>query len=328
MDRIKRDVIYALRRLRPRPTFAVMSIVTIALVIGAGGAVLAVVNATLVRPLPFPEPERLVRLYTMPPGETDVSMRNALHPLDFVRFRSNLRLVDAVGTFWARDQALSGDGDPESVPAAQVSAGVLPLLGGAPAMGRTFTEAEDRAAERLVVLSWGLWQRRFGGRATVIGETIQIDRQPFEIIGVMGQSFEPAYIQSDLWTPLGIHEGNMPLPSNTYLQTVARLRPGGSVQQLEAELQSLMAEVVKEGPPSFRGWTAHASSLREFQFGTRRSALLILLAAALVLALIACANLANLTLAEVMGRRNELALRAALGGGRSAAARCSRTRLW
>ena len=321
MDRIKLDVIYALRRLRTRPTFAVMSIVTIALVIGAGSAVLAVVNATLVRPLPFPEPDRLVSIYSLPPGEADFSMRNPLHPLNFVRFRSNLRQADAVETFWARDRALSGDGDPESVAAAQVSAGALTLLGGAPLLGRTFTEAEDRAAQRLVVLGWGLWQRRFGGRASAIGETIQIDREPYEIIGVMGQSFEPAYIQSEMWMPLGIHEGNMPLPNNTYLQTVARLRQGAGVSQLDAEVQSLMTEVVREGPPSFRGWTAHAMALREFQYGTRTPALLILLAASLVLALIACANLANLTLAEVMGRRSELALRAALGGGPSAAAR-------
>ncbi|MEO8680541.1 MAG: ADOP family duplicated permease [Vicinamibacterales bacterium] len=316
MDRIKLDVTYALRRLRSRPTFALMSVVTMALVIGAGSAVLAVVNATLVRPLPFPEAERLVSLYSMPPGETDIAMRNPLHPLDFVRFRSHLRQADAVEAFWARDRALSGEGDPESVPAARVSAGALPLLGGVPLMGRTFTEAEDRAAERLVVLSWGLWQRKFGGRASVIGETIQIDREPFQIIGVLGQSFEPAYIQSELWTPLGIHDGNLPLPGDTYLQTVARLRPGASVQQLDAEVQSLMVEVVKEGPPQTRGWTAHAITFREFQYGTRTPALLILLAASLVLALIACANLANLTLAEVMGRRGELALRAALGAGR------------
>ncbi len=321
LDALHRDVRQAWRRLRARPTYAIVAVTTLSLVLGAGSAILAVVNATLVRPLPFPQSERLVRIYTMPPGVTDVALRNPLHPLEYVRLREQLRLADAVETLSGRERAIGGDGDPESVTAAQVSAGALPLLGGAPLIGRTFSEDEDRAGARLVVLGWGLWQRRFGGQATVIGRTIQLDREPFEIIGVMPRGFEPAYVPSELWTPLGVHAGNMPQPAATYLQTVARLRPMATVQQLDAEVRTAMDELVRQNPAPLRGWSAGVLSLREFQFGTRTPALLILLGAALVLSLIACANLANVTLAEVTGRRTEFALRAALGAGRADAVR-------
>ena len=322
-DALARDLRHGVRRLISRPSYSLVAIVTLALVIGAGGAVLAVVNATLVRPLPFPEPERLARIYTMPPGvaHSEVRLRNPLHSLDFVRFRERLRSADAVVALAARDRALGGDGDPESVPAAQVSAGGLALLGGAPLLGRAWTEEEDRAGARLVVLGYGLWQRRFGGRPSVIGEKVTIDREPHDVIGVMGPAFEPAYVPSEFWTPLGIHAGNLPTPAATFLATVARLRPGATAAELDAEVRALMPDIVGEGPPTHKGWSAGAIPMRAFQFGTRTPALLVLLGATLVLAAIACANLANLTLADVLSRRGEMALRAALGADRRDAVR-------
>jgi putative ABC transport system permease protein len=315
LESLWRDTRHAARALLRRPLYAAVATLTLALVVGAGSALMAVVDATLLRPLPFPEPGRLVRLYLLPPGNTEVRQRNPLHSLDLVRFRRDLRGVEALEGLWARDRSIGADGDPESVTAALVSPGLFRLLGGRPVIGRTFTEEEDRADARVVVLSHGLWHRRFGADPAVLGRTVSIDREPHEIIGVMGPDFEPAYVQSQLWTPLAIHEGNLPSPRSTFVQNVGRLRPGTTVAQLGAEAAAAMAVLARETPATHAGWTAGAVSLRDAQFGTSRPALLILSAAVVVLALIACANLANLTLAQAMGRRRERALRAALGAG-------------
>jgi len=187
-------------------------------------------------------------------------------------------------------------------------------VGERPILGRTWTEAEDRALARVTVISLALW-RRFAGEATVLGRTITIDREPHEIIGVMGRDFSPDYIfAANLWTPLGIHEGNLPNPRSTFLLTVARLRPGSTLTQLDVEVRAALAAAAAVSPDTHKGWTGGAMSMREFQFGRGRPALVVLLAAVVVLALVAVANLANVILAQVMSRRSELALRAALGG--------------
>jgi putative ABC transport system permease protein len=313
-DAVWRDVRHSLRSLAARPTYPLVAILTLALVAGAGGAVFAVVNATFVRALPFPDGDRLVRLYTQPPGTSAAKDRNPLHPLEFARFRRGLKNADAVEGFFGRARAIGGTDEPESVAAAQASAGALALLGRGPIVGRIWTEEEDRALARVAVLSHTLWQRRFGGDPQVLGRTLSIDREPHEIIGVMGPDFEPDYVfASELWTPLGIHEGNLPNPRSTYILTVARLRPGASLRQLDEEVRAAMVIAVAESISSHRGWTAGAIGMREFQFGTGRPALVLLLVAVAVLALLAAANLANVSLARVMSQRTELALRAALG---------------
>jgi len=312
-DSLWRDTRHAARGLLGRPLHTAVTTLTLALVVGAGSALLAVVDATLIRPLPFKDAPRLVRLYAQPPGTSEVRQRLPLHPLEFVRFRKELQHADAVEGLWALERSIGGDGEPESVPAALVSAGLFRLLGGGPIVGRSFTEEEDRAGARLVVLGYGLWQRRFAGDPAVLGRTLAIDREPHEIIGVMGPGFEPAYVESQLWTPLAIHEGNLPTPRSAYVQNVARLRPGATVEQLNAEVAARMALLVKETPGTHAGWSGGTVSLRDAQFGAQRPALLILTAAVGVLALIACVNLGHLSLAQAMSRRLERAVRAALG---------------
>jgi predicted permease len=316
LDALSRDARHALRGLAARPAYAGVVVLTLALLGGAGSAVFSVVNAAFLRPLPFPDGERLVRLYTQPPGTTEARQRNPLHALELARFRARgLAHADAVEAFLGRARAIGDDAhEAEVVSAAQASAGALTLLGERPILGRTWTEAEDRALARVTVISHALWQRRFGGEATVLGRTISIDREPHEIIGVMGRGFSPDYVfAASLWTPLGVHEGHLPNPRSTFLLTVARLRPGSTLGQLDVEVRAALAAAAADSPETHKGWSGGAMSMREFQFGAGRPALVVLLAAVVVLALVAVANLANVILAQVMSRRSELALRTALG---------------
>jgi putative ABC transport system permease protein len=167
----------------------------------------------------------------------------------------------------------------------------------------------------LVVLSYGLWQRRFGGDPSALGRTVLVDREPHTVIGVMPPGFQAIYIEAELWTPLNAVKQGLEI-SSTFIQTVARLRPGVTMEQLRAEVAPAMARVIAESPNTLSGWIAGVDDMRTLKFAAERPALFMLLAAVAALALIASANLANLTLAHVMSRRGETALRVALGAGR------------
>lgn len=310
---IRRDLRHAVRSLAASRTYFSVSVVTLALVIGAASAVVAVVNATMIRPFGYPAEERLVQIFLMPPGATAVTQRNPLSPRRFLRFRGRLTQVERVEGFWARNRALGGDGEPESVAAASVSAGALELFGGRPPIGRMFSEEDDRTNARVVVLSHALWQRRFGGDTAIVGRTVLIDREPFEVIGIMAPGFRSGSIQSELWTPLNVTEAAVSNTS-TFIQTFARLAPGATVAQFRQEIAGAMNAVTAEAPKTLSGWTPAVTPLREAQFGQQRDAIVALFAAVVTLVLIACANLANLTLARVAARRTEFAVRAAVGG--------------
>lgn len=313
VDGLQRDLTHAVRALLSRKTYSVVAIVTLALVVGAATAVIAVLNATMIRPLPFPHDDRLVQLFMMPPGAKTFDDRNPFNNRAFLRFRTSVRQLEKMEGLWARERALGGGAEPESVTTASVSAGALDLFGGVPMLGRTFTEDEATKDARVAILGHGLWQRRFGSDPNVVGTAIQIDREPFEVIGVMPASFQPGYVTSELWTPLNITEANLGGIS-TFIQTFARMRPGVTLPQLHAELEQAMQRVAAESPATHSGWTPMEMSLRDAQFGRQRSPLLVLLASVLTLAVIAAANLSNLTLAQVMARRSDYALRTAIGG--------------
>jgi putative ABC transport system permease protein len=317
MDAILSDLRHTLRGLVARPTFASVVITTLALVIGAATAVLAVVNATLVGPLPFPHGERLAQLFLMPPGPPDWTARNPQSTGTFLRFRQHVKHAEMVEGVWSRDRVLGGDLEPEVVVAGAVSPGLFSIFGGAPALGRTFSEAEDQSNAKVVVLSHGLWQRRFGGDAAIIGQVVVIDREPHEIIGVMPPDFRTGFVQTTIWTPLNATEAGV-ASGNTTVQTFARLKAGATVEQLDAEMRPIMTAAIAENPKVLTGWSSLAVSLRDAQFRLQRSSLLALTGGVAALLLIACANLANLMLAQLVSRRSQLALRAALGGGRAA----------
>ena len=312
-DALRRDLGHALRRLRRQRTSTITSIATIALVAGAGTSLFAVVSATLIRPLPYPHGDRLVMLYTLPPGTSTKADRGPLHGLDLLRFRERLQQAEAVDGAWARDRALGGGDEPISVDAAQVTSGFLALLGARPIAGHFWSDAEDRAAAKVVVLGHGLWQRHFGGDPGIVGRVITLDRQSFEVIGVANDGFKPSVVESELWTPLDAQAVVTQTPRNTVIQTIARLRAGATMESLGAEMTGLIRELAKESPATHSGWNVGVMSLREQEFGDNRTAFLMLGAAVVLVALIAVANLANLRLARVMAERTELAMRTALG---------------
>jgi putative ABC transport system permease protein len=315
-----RDLRHAARGLASKPTYAAVVVATLTLVIGAASAVLSVVNATMVRPLPFPHSDRLVQLFLMPPGPPSWTNRNPLSPGTFFRFHERLRQTDAVEGLWSRERALGGDVEPETVTTGAVSPGLFALLGGVPALGRTFTDEEDRANAKVVVLGHALWQRRFGGDAAVVGQTVLVDREPHEVIGVMPASFVTLFSPTELWTPLNASAGTLATAS-TFVQTFARLRPGVSAAQLDAEFGAAMQDVITESPTVWKGWSTLVAGVQDAQFRLLRPSILALVGGVLALLLLAAANLANLTLAQMVTRRPELALRAALGGGRGATIR-------
>jgi putative ABC transport system permease protein len=308
----------ALRMLAKRPGLTAARALTVTTVVTAVSAVFAVANATMLRPLPFPDAGRLVRVYLQPPGTTALRDATPLDPWEFVRIRGRTQLIERLEGIWPAERAVMDDGEPDAVPAGRVSAGFFSLLGGRTVLGRTFSEAEAESGAAVVVLGHGLWQRRFGGDRAVLGRTLLVDREPHTIIGVIGPGFEPAYAPSEFWTPLTHPAGR---PSGlTSVRTIGLLRPGVTAAQANGEMAGLLKPLEKEAPVLLNGWTTGVVSLREAQFGSRRPAILMLLAAVAVLALIAIANLANLTLADVLFRRTEFAVRAALGGSRRAIA--------
>ena len=242
-----------LRRLCRRPGPYVLIAVTLALVTGVGTAVFAVVNATMLRPLPFPDSDRLVRIFTLPPGLSEARQRNPLHSLDFVRFRERSRTLDGLEVLWPRDRSLTGAGEPVIVKAGSVSAGFFAILGGRPELGRVFTPDEDVDGNGLVVLSHGAWKRLFGGDPAAIGRTMSIDGAPHVVLGVMGPDFQPAYVDTELWTPLGTNASHMPQPNATFSVSVGRLAPGRTLGEARGEIASLMAANAARRPPSTGG---------------------------------------------------------------------------
>jgi putative ABC transport system permease protein len=319
MDKLRADCVHAVRGLVRRPAYALAVIATLALVIGANAAIFAVVNATLLRPVPFVSGDRTVALYLNPPGATEIRHRNPLHPIDLVRFREWSRTMSRFESFTPREKALTGSGEPEVLKGAMVTAGLFELMGATPELGRHFTQAEDEPGSGVAIISHGLWLRRFGGEPDVIGRRVLVDSEPHVIVGVMRQGFPPPFLDADIFTPFGITEAFAVKPASgpaTYVVTVAVLRDDATVQQASDEVHAMIRRLGQELPRTHTGWTGGVWTIREWQYGEMRIATLVLMGATAFVLLIACANVANLTLAQVIGRRTELALRLAIGASR------------
>ncbi len=306
----------AWRMLLKQPGLALGRILTITVVITAMGAVLTVANAIFLRPLPFPNADRLVRLYLQPPGTSAFASSTPHYPFTFMRFRERAKSFERFEGIWVADRAVTGNGEPDSVSAGRVSAGFFAALGGNTRAGRVFTEQEVADDVKVAVLSDGFWQRRFGGDLAVIGSTMVVDGESHTIIGVIRAGFDPAFTRTEFWTPLNLRA--VERVGTTFVQVVGVLQPGVTAAQAESEMAALFPPIQDEWPAILkRNWRNGVLDLREARYGSQGNAVLMLLAAVIGLALLAIANLANLTLADVMIRRTDFAVRAALGASRA-----------
>ncbi|HEX3247827.1 MAG TPA: ABC transporter permease [Pyrinomonadaceae bacterium] len=314
METIIKDIRYGVRGLSKRPGFTAVAVFTLALGIGANSAIFSVLNAVLLRPLPYADADRIVRI-----DETEGKGGMGVSPPNLQDFQQQNHTFESIAGYTGGSFILTQAGEPLRIQSCAVSAALFPVLGVKPLIGRSFlTEDERGGQDRIALISYGLWQRRFGGDHAFLQKQITLDGQGYTVVGVMPDGFEfpiqPERVE--VWTPLEQPEDLAQLRGAHYLDVVGRIKTGVSLDQAHADLEGVASRIAQQYPKEVSGKTT-VVSLKEDLVGQAQPYLLMLAGAALIVLLIAIANVASLALARAAERQKEIALRTALGASKS-----------
>jgi putative ABC transport system permease protein len=306
------DFRHAIRIFRRAPGFSLAVVGALALGIGANSAIFSALDQTVIRPLPYREPARLAMLWE------DFSAfgvpKSRVSPATFLDWRKRTRIFEQVGAYGGpRNMDMSGAGPPEEVLGLSVTANLLPMLGVSPLVGRTFLKSEEGPETKAVVLSYRLWQRRFGGEAGLVGKTVLMNGERYTVLGIMPRGFTFPDRETELWMPLGLSPQVLARRNSHFLKVVGRIRRGHTLVEARAEMAAIAGQMEREFPATNSMVGIAVVPLKDQMLGDTRTAFVILLAAAACVLLIACANAGNLLLVRASARRPEFVIRIALG---------------